>query len=65
MAENTHHLKASLKNQLGESHPTVMNSNQDLRNLNILENYLLNNSETDEIWSELHLVNTVLIDYKG
>lgn len=30
----------------------------------MLENYLLNN-ETDEEMRQLHLVNTVLVDYKG
>ena len=36
-----------------------------------MENYLLNNNnnnneeEEDDLLSELHLVNTVLVDYKG
>ena len=60
MAENTQHFKANIKNQQNESHPTVSNSNSDLRNLQILENHLLNNKIEG-----LHLVNTVLIDYKG
>lgn len=65
MAENTEHFEANVKNALGESHPTVANSNQDLRNLQVLENYLLNSNEGEDKIESIHLVNTVLIDYKG